>query len=282
MKLAIAQIWQETNTFSPVLCGLEDFEAYRLHVGEEVILNCGDGQEIGGFVAAAEAADRLELVPILAAGAWPGGTVTAQLMTHLEEILLNGLAAALPVEGVLLSLHGSMVTETIDDVEGHLLSEIRRRVGPQVPIAISLDHHANITRRMMDNCQILVGYRSLPHIDMFETGKRAAELLLSHLRLEITPTMGWRKIPMITPADLFFTTMEPMKTWFDAAREMEARPEVVSVSLFPVQPWLDVPELGWTTVVVTDGDTELAQSLADELAQMAWERGAVLRGKGAT
>ena len=200
------------------------------------------------------------------------GTVSTPAMSHLEEILLNGLAAAMPVDGVLLSLHGSMVAETIDDVEGHLLGEIRTRVGPDVPIAMSLDHHANITRQMIEHCDLLVGYQSLPHIDMFETGQRTAELLLSRLRGEITPTVAWRKIPMITPADRFFTTMEPMKTWFDAARALEARPEVLSVSLFPVQPWLDVPELGWTTVVVTDGDAALAQELADELAAMAWER----------
>ena len=272
MKIAVAQIWQETNTFSPVLADFADFEAFRLHVGEEVMRNCGDGQEIGGFVAAAEAAEELELVPILAAGAWPGGRVAARVMAHLEETLLNGLAAALPVDAVLLSLHGSMVAETVDDVEGHLLSEIRTRVGPDVPIAVSLDHHANITKQMIDHCDILVGYRSLPHIDMFETGQRTADLLLSRLRGETTPTVARRKIPMITPADRFFTTMEPMKTWFDAARELEERPEVLSVSLFPVQPWLDVPELGWTTVVTTDGDGALAQSLADQLAEMAWER----------
>ena len=272
MRIAIAQIWQETNTFSPVPSELEDFESYRLHVGEQVLRNCGDGQEIGGFVAAAEAAGRIELVPILAAGAWPGGGATAQLLSHLEEILLNGLTAALPVDGVLLSLHGSMVAETIEDVEGHLLREIGLRIGPKVPVTISLDHHANITRRMIDHCDILVGYRSLPHVDMFETGKKTAELFLSLLRGEIAPTMGWRKVPMIAPADRFFTTMEPMKTWFDAARELEERREVLSVSLFPVQPWLDVPELGWTAVVTTDGETELAQTLADQLAQMAWDR----------
>ena len=272
MRIAVAQIWQETNTFSPVIADFEDFEAFRLHVGEEVILHCGDGQEIGGYVAVAEAAEDLELVPILAAGAWPGGIVAARLMTHLEEALLDGLTAAMPVDAVLLSLHGSMVAETVDDVEGHLLSQIRSRLGPDIPIAVSLDHHANITKQMIDHCDILVGYQSLPHIDMFETGQRTAELLHSHLRGEASPTIAWRKIPMITPADAFFTTMDPMKTWFDAARELEERPEVLSISLFPVQPWLDVPELGWTTVVITDGDAGLARSLADQLAEMAWER----------
>ena len=270
MRIAIAQIWQETNTFSPVRCELEDFQAYRLHVGEEVLPNCRDGQEIGGFVAAAEDAGNVELVPILAAGAWPGGTVAAEVMTYLEETLLNGLVTTLPVDAVLLSLHGSMVAETMDDVEGQLLSQIRERVGPQVPIAISLDHHANITRQMIDHCDILVGYQSLPHIDMFETGKRTAELLFSRLRGEVTPTIAWRKIPMIAPADRFFTTMQPMKTWFDAARELEQQPDVLSVSLFPVQPWLDVPELGWATVVTTTSDSELAQTSADQLADMAW------------
>ena len=193
-------------------------------------------------------------------------------MSYLEEVLFGALDAAPPVDAVLLSLHGSMAAETVDDVEGHLLRGIRSQAGPNVPIAVSLDHHANITQGMIDHSEILVGYRSLPHTDMFDSGQRTAELLLSCLRREIRPTVGWRKIPMITPADRFFTTMEPMKTWFDAAQELEERPEVLSVSLFSVQPWLDVPELGWSTVVITDSDAELAQSLADQLAQMAWER----------
>ena len=272
MRIAIAQIWQETNTFSGVRSELKDFEAFRLYVGEEVIPNCQGRHEIGGFIAAAEGVGNLELVPLMAAGAWPGGKATAEAMAYFEETLCNGLAESLPVDAVLLSLHGSMVADTEDDVEGHLLRAIRLRVGPKVPIGVSLDHHANITQQMIDHCDVLVGYRSLPHTDMFETGQRAADLLLSILRGEITPTIGWRKIPMITPADSFLTTTEPMKAWFDAARELEQERDVLSVSLFPVTPWLDVPELGWTTVVITNGDGQRAQSLADQLADMAWER----------
>ncbi len=270
MRIAVGQLWQETNTFSPIPTELKLFEAFRLYAGEDVLRYRSDGQEIGGFKKAAQAAGReIELVPLLAAGAWPAGRVRDEVMNLLEERMITALAAALPVDGVLLSLHGALASESVDDVDGHVVERVRQTIGPGIPFTISLDHHANITAQMIRNVDALVGYQSLPH-DMMETGERAAELLFAILRREIKPTMAWRKVPMITPADRFLTGTEPLKIWFDRAREMEKRTHVVSVSLFPVQPWLDVAELGWSSVVITDDRPDLAQELADELADLAW------------
>src|SRR5690606_30442646 len=104
-----------------------------------------------------------------------------------------------------------------------------------------------------------------------DTGYHAAKLLFARLQGRVRPTMAWHKIPMITHQEQFLTSQGPMKRWFDRARAMEQQPGVLSVSPFPMQPWLDVPEGGWPTVVITDNDPALAQRLSAELAQMAWD-----------
>lgn len=271
MRIAIAQLWQETNTFSPTFTELKHLQAFRYYSGEDVLRYCSGGQEVGGFVKAArEAGNDIELVPLFAAGAWPAGRLREQVKTQLEDELLIRLRAALPVDGVLISLHGALASEEVDDVDGEIVHKMREIVGPHVPISLALDHHANVTRRIMTSVNALVAYQSLPHIDMVETGQRAAQLLFAILGGEIKPTMGWCKVPMITPADRFLTGTEPLKLWFDRARALEKQPGVLSVSLFPVQPWLDVEELGWSAVVVTDNDPKLAQQLANELGDLAW------------
>ena len=155
-------------------------------------------------------------------------------------------------------------------IGGFLQAAVRSVIGDDVPLVISLDHHANLTRQMVDAVDGLVGHRTQPH-DQFETGTLAGQMLLGILRGEINPEIAWRKIPLITHQEQFLTSSGPMKAWFDRARSMEDRPNVVSASTFPMQPWLDVAEGGWATAVVTNGDQALAESLADELAQCAWD-----------
>ena len=156
------------------------------------------------------------------------------------------------------------------DVEGRLQERVREAVGPDTPIVLSLDHHANLTQRMVDNCDALVAHRTQPHA-MRDTGQLAARLLMPILRGDLKPTIAWRKIPLITHQEQYLTAAGPMKTWFDRARAMERLPAVASASTFPMQPWMDIPEGGWACAVVTDGDRELAERLAGELADLAWE-----------
>ncbi|MBM3523758.1 MAG: M81 family metallopeptidase, partial [Alphaproteobacteria bacterium] len=134
----------------------------------------------------------------------------------------------------------------------------------------SLDHHANITQRMIDQSTAIVGHRTQPH-DPPDTGRIGAELLIRIVAGEVKPVTAWRKIPMITHQEQFLTSRHPMKTWFDRARTMEAADKrVLQASNYPMQPWLDVAEGGWATIVVTDNDQALAERLADELADLAW------------
>lgn len=270
MRIAVAEIAQETDSFSPMVADVTDFEAYGLYFGAEIVERMLGVGPIGGFleVAATEPGD-LQILPLVRAFGSAGGTITAATLGFLTDRLIADLKQSLPLDGVFLSLHGAAASEQIDDVEGHVLQAVRNVVGPDVPIVVALDHHANITRQMVACADALIGHETQPH-DPPATGRKAARLLLRMLRGEIRPYVAWRKIPMITPQDQFLTAAGPMKEWFDQARSFERRSGVLDVSPYPMQPWLDVAEGGWSVVVHTDHDPELADALANEMADAAW------------
>jgi len=195
--------------------------------------------------------------------------LTAETLHHFAKKIADGLKAAGPLDAMYFALHGAAVADGVHDTEAYLLYIVRQVIGEEVPLVISLDHHANLTQAMVAQVDALVGHRTQPH-DQYETGVLAGRLLLGILRKQLEPVMAWRKIPLITHQEQFLTAHGPMKAWFDLAREMETRPGVLSTSNFPMQPWLDVPEGGWATAVVTNGDQALAEELADELADRAW------------
>jgi microcystin degradation protein MlrC len=168
-----------------------------------------------------------------------------------------------------MQLHGACAAVGVDDVEGEQLALVREIVGPDVPVVTSLDHHANVTARMVALSSAIVGHRTQPH-DPFDTGRIGGELLIRIAAGEVRPAMAWRKLRLITHQEQFLTSRHPMKTWFDRARAMEADKRVLQASNYPMQPWLDVAEGGWASVVVTDGDRALAERLAEELAELAW------------
>ena len=150
------------------------------------------------------------------------------------------------LDAIFLALHGAACAEHHDDPEGDLLGRVRAMVGDEVPIAVSLDHHANITKAMTSHADLLIGHQTQPH-DPPDTGRKAAQLLLDWLAAANgnpvlnKPNLRWRKIPMMTQQDQYLTSPAgPMKEWFDKARSLEQHPDVLDVSPYPTQPWLDV------------------------------------------
>ncbi|MCB0188532.1 MAG: M81 family metallopeptidase, partial [Caldilineaceae bacterium] len=272
MRIAIAEVGQETCSFTPVRTTVDTFRQYGLYEGDEVIPARRRGRGVlAGFFDRAEE-EKIDLVPFPIISGWAGanGMLTPETLAFFEEKVVAGLSQLDKLDGLFFSLHGAAAAENDPDVEGALLAAARRVVGPDLPIVAPFDHHGNVTQRMIANLNGLVAHRTQPH-DPYDTGYHAAKQLFAIIRGEIKPTIAWHKIPMITHQEQFLTSRGPMKRWFDRAREMETLPGVVAVSPFPIQPWLDVPEGGWTTVVVTDNDPALAQKLSAELAQMAWE-----------
>lgn len=270
MRIAVAELAQESDTFSPMLADVADFESYGLYFGAEILERMQGAGAIGGLLAVAAARpESVEWVPILRAWGGAGGRIATTALDFLVGRLIEGLTRSPPIDALFLALHGAAASENEDDVEGAVLEVVRQRLGPTVPIVCSLDHHANITQRMVDRADVLVGHETQPH-DPVGTGRKTARVLFGMLEGSLRPTVAWRKIPMITPQDQFLTSQGPMQEWFELAREMETRPGVIDVSPYPMQPWLDVWEGGWSVVVHTNGDRDLAEALADEMAAKAW------------
>jgi microcystin degradation protein MlrC len=175
------------------------------------------------------------------------------------------------VDGVFLSLHGAMIIEDEPDAEAEIVRRVRALLKPGTPVTVSLDLHGHITAAMIQPDVAYIGYREFPHIDMYETGYRAARLLVDWINGKVAPVMALSKRHMVFSPDSARTGAPPLSDIVAEGRAMEARGEVLHVSLFPVQPWIDTPDLGFAALVCAESK-EAAQRSADKLAKMAWDR----------
>ncbi len=293
MQAFLAMVSHETNTFSTIPTDRRQFEARDLRYGGEIIEHFrGTGTCLGGMLEVAARAG-LALAPSIAASASPAGRVTADVFEHVKERMLADLRRGGPWTGVLLDLHGAMVTEGVDDGEGDLIAAVRKEVGPRVPIAVTLDFHGNLSEAMVRGADLLHGYKTYPHVDMAERGVEATERLLDVIAGRIRPTAAFRKPPILPPLGSQGTARGPMRRLYDLAAEMERDERVVSVTVFAGFPHADIPDAGLGVYVVTDGAPDLAERLAEELARTAWAhrhefvhqglsvRDAVARGRAA-
>lgn len=271
MRIAYAEVSNESCTFSPLRADLEAFRQDHLHFGDEVPTAARGAHTIGGFLEAVDNDPRVEAIPLLQARARPNGRVTADAVATIADALRSRLTAALPLDGLMLSLHGACTADSTDDVSGQLLALAREIVGPDVPIVTPLDHHANLTPTMVSAATVLIGDRTQPH-SPFERGVLAGNLVVELAAGRAVPVAAWHKIPMVAPQDHFRTASMPMKAWFDRAREIEQQPGVVNVSTFPMQPWLDVEHAGWSTLVYVEPEVgaDAARAWSAELANLAW------------
>jgi len=270
MRLALINVGQETNDFNPVPTTLRDFRSFGIYEGAEILERMRGVSQVGGFIDAVEAAGRpIEIVPIVRGWATAGGRIDEESLLFFRDKIRAGLRAAGRIDGLALQLHGACAAPGIDDVEGMQLEWCREILGRDVPIVLSLDHHANVTQKMVALSTAVVGHRTQPH-DPVDTGRIAGELLIRIAAGEVRPVMAWRKLRLISHQEQFLTAKPPMKTWFDRARGYEADARVLHVGAYPMQPWLDVAEGGWASIAVVDGDRELAERIAEEMADLAW------------
>ena len=269
--IAIGEIIQETDSFNPALTTLADFQRNRLLEGQDILSRLDGAWVVDGILEGLEA-NKGTASPnlVISACAGAGGRISDDVLMYFRSRLLEGFRGSGAADTLFIALHGAMSSQSVDDTEGYLLQGIREEVGPHPFIALVLDHHANVTREMMTAANLVIGYETQPH-DLPATGRKAAQTLLRISAEGIHPATAWRKIPMIAPQDRFLTTCPgPMQKWFDLARHWEQDPRVVAVSLFPMQPWLDVEQGGWSVVVHTTGHQALAEELADELVDRVW------------
>ncbi|MCX6623787.1 MAG: M81 family metallopeptidase, partial [Acidobacteria bacterium] len=265
MRIGLAYLLQETNTFSPLLSRLEDF---GVTTGAEAAERWrGTRTEIGAFLDVLQPTPH-EAVPLFAGWGMTEGPIERAEFEKMLALVRAEVLRAGKLDALLIALHGAMAAEGTGDCEGTILSAIRSLVG-DIPIVLTLDLHANLTPRMVSEVNALVGYHTYPHIDMYETGVKAAELLLRLLRGEIHPVMAMRKLPLIVPAENMMTTGGPFAQVFAAGNA--AGGGLLSYSVFGVQPWLDVAGIGCATLVVADGDEAAAEACAARMANLFWE-----------
>ncbi|HEX7102271.1 MAG TPA: M81 family metallopeptidase [Nitrolancea sp.] len=272
MRIIAAELSHETNTFSSVPTDLAAFERAGIHRGAEIERHLAHtATAFAGFLDAS-AEHGFELVPLLAVWATPSGMVSGDALATLVDEIIAGIQAHAPYDGILLGLHGAMVSEIDPDGDGYILERIRHAVGPDTPVVATLDLHANISQRMVDFAGILIGFDTYPHIDQRERGREAAALLLKMIDGEITPTAALAKPPMLPTSQNMPTNREPMKSIIAEAHGIEAHPAVLNVTVAGGFPPADVAEAGFGIIVTTNNDAALARRYADELARFAWNR----------
>lgn len=275
MRIASGGITHESNTFVVKPTTLEDFiqdSGGEPHFPESGIPArfAGTATIHGGYLAAAEDLG-LELIPVLQATATPGGPVEDSAFFHLKNKLIKRIRDALPLDAILLDLHGAMVTESIEDAEGDIVSSVRNLVGQAVPIIMTLDLHANITPLMATQADILIGYDTYPHTDMHERGVEAVNLAMATARGLIQPTSAYRQLPLLTMPPMQCTLRQPMQNLIELIHNVECQSGILTSTLSMGFPFADIQDAGVSVLVTTNGDEALAAMQVQRIATEVWQ-----------
>ena len=259
----------ETNTFSPISTPIALFERGNTLSGPKAIAeNEGNNTALGGFIEVARKAGAEFTVP-MAADAHPSGLVTKAAYEQMTAAIVDEVKKG--CDAVLLALHGAMVAEHYDDGEGELLNRIRK-IAPDVPIAVALDFHTQMTDAMVNGATIITGYRTYPHIDMADSALRAGRTLMRTLAGEVEPKMIWGNRPIMSSSLVHTPSREPMKTLMGMANQAEDSGEVLNASVFGGFPQADIPHLALSSVIVCDKRTAEGEILLNHILDTAWEK----------
>ena len=270
-RVLSTEISHETNTFSILPTTIQSYKARRYYQGDEIKeAMAGTRTEIGAHLDAAKKYGW-ELVQPISAQATPGGKTTAEAWVELSGAVIEACEKG-PFDGALLALHGAMVTEDQDDAEGDLLRRLRERLGPKVPVAITLDLHGNVTAAMARLANIIIAYRTYPHIDLYDRGLEAAGLLQRAMNGEIHPRALVRQGPLLEGCDYGRTQGGPMSMLIQKADQLKQSGRgVLAISICAGFPWADISEVGPSVTVTGDGRNPRFQTIAEELMEEAWK-----------
>ena len=272
-RVLLAGFKQETSCFNPVVTRYE-----RFHIsgpGEFLSTLGGTRTELGGAIDVLQAAPGVEMVPAMAAWCESGGPVEEGDLQRLTHELLTSIQAASggdgsSLDGVYLALHGAMAGTSQVDPEGHVLAEVRRLLGPR-PIVASLDLHAVLTNRMVSSAHALVPFHTYPHTDQYETGQRAARLLLKLLAGDAEPATARVALPMLVRGDELLTDTGLFGEAMARCRRVEASPGGLAAGVLIGNPFTDVPDLRSNVIVTRDGDPQRAGQEAEDIAHYMWD-----------
>ncbi|MBG86043.1 MAG: hypothetical protein CMO80_03975 [Verrucomicrobiales bacterium] len=270
LRIALGSIFIECNQLGGVPTDLGCFERCELRRGDEILKQ--DTGVVGGMSGVLRERQS-EIVPLLVATACPSGALTADCHAQLKGELLQRLRDALPIDGLLLALHGAAAANGTGDLEGDLLAAVREITGPDLPIVVTLDLHAHITEAMVRLADALVAWETYPHRDAFTTGERGARLLLDIIDGKVRPTMAMAKVPVLTGSVHGNTEGDgPFAEIMRQAKSHEHSGAALSTSVLHVYPYLDLPDLGSGGLAITNDDPAAAERIAIELANHYWAK----------
>lgn len=271
MRLVVASFKHETNTFSPVPTDAARFAQRAYHFGPSVPEAFrGTRTGLGAFLELAAQSGAEVMTPV-AAEAAPSGKVHRDVFERVVDALCEAVASG--CDGVLLDLHGAMVAEGAggeQDGEGVLLKRLRA-VDAHVPVCVNLDLHTNLTEEMVRNCTAMIGYKTYPHIDSYNTARQIGQVLLATLRGDIHPVMAWGNRPLLAQTLCMGHEDEPMQSLLAMAKGYEETPEILAATVFGGFPLADFRDAGLSVVVVADGNKFAAKEARDALLKEAWD-----------
>jgi len=276
MRVVIARMQHETNSFSPVRTPLSAFGTGNgigpFYGSDAAAAMRGARVAMGAFLKSAQERG-CEIVTPVAAMAYPSAPVEAAAYTHMCDSICTAIARG--CDAILLDLHGAMVAENSDDGEGDLLERIRA-IAPHTPLAVALDLHANVSRKIAGNADIIVGFKTYPHIDMYETGEHAARLLFDMIDGRIKPVIGYAHAHVLAQTLEMNTNLGAMRQALDGAKWRERDAGILACSVFGGFPQADTPAAGMSVLVVADakrkGAAALARRTAKWGADFLWSR----------
>jgi microcystin degradation protein MlrC len=280
MRILAAMMKHETNSFSPVPTDMARFEAWGLYRDAAAIAAYrGTAMPVSAYFDLAEA-HGAEIICPLIAEAMPSGFVQEDTYEQLCDWILAPLRAG-TIDAAFLDLHGAMAAEHVADGEGELLRRIRE-ITPDLPIAVTLDMHANCTAEMVANADAIIGYKTYPHVDMYDVGHQIGTVLWDKIEGRANPVMAWGTAPILAQTLCMGTADEPMKSLQEATRHEEDISGMLAATVLGGFPMVDVHHAGLSVVTVADGDIALAEVARDRLLAHAWEarEGLIYRPRG--
>jgi len=284
VRLAVLGLGHETNTFSTVPADLATYEDGGIHRGPEMIDHYATSQAtFAGFLAPVDGGDvedPVELVPLLAAWINPCGAITAEAFTAIVGEMVDRLAAAGPFDGVLLGLHGAAVAEGVLDADAEIAARVRAVVGPDVPIGVVVDMHANLDQRLVGTVDVLLPYQTNPHVDARERGLECRARVLEIIRTGRRPGLALEQLPLVVTITRQDTREQPMAGLLDLARELERGDGVLDVSIVEGFPYADVPQMGMSVIAAHRDGAAAARRVARTMAERVWAAREDLQGGG--
>ncbi len=264
MRLGLAEFSLESVTFLPETTGVEVFEEGALRGAAVIDGNRGANTALGGFIDICEA-EGAAMQGIVAVGAGAAASASEEALARYTAEIVAGLDG---LDGLLLHLHGALATPANRKADAHVLAAIRAAAGPGFPVACAMDLHGNLGPEVIEAADVVTGYRSSPHVDMAETGRRAARILLAAMRGRARPAMALAKPGVMLPSIFTATSLRPLADIKRQAAAWQARePALLDVSVFCGFAYADTPDTGMSVVAVADGDEALARRAADDLAE---------------